>query len=1188
MHTFTRGFPKLMLALVLAASCSESQNTGATSNPSSTSGQNQPDPGKGGSGGASSSSSSAGASGGSSSSSTAGATGGSSTSSTAGASGGASASGGSSSSGPGGSKGITDFVAEEPTSTTGGSKGNSAAAGGASSGYTGAAGGAATATPNAGGESKDSGTATPGAAAPGGRVAEVEEADIYKIDGNNLLYFNTYRGFLIFNIADPKSPKQISRLPLYGYPIEMFVSGTTVYALIRDALYLTQINGKPQFERYNTSQLVAIDIADPSKPTIIKTVDIIGQLREGVSRKIDNTIYVVSYIPQSYYYSRWAYDRAGTLPTEQAWVYSFDVTNPKAPRKVNELQIFEGGSVSYNNSGSSYNKRFQNVAISATSNALMVVENWYVSASTYNTTTGTYGCGAYESNQMSVVSIIDVSDPAGTIRRHTRFETNGTVGDQFKMTYVFDETAKTGTFFGIFSRSVWSSSGCSGTSFTQNSLESWDITDGANPVRLDRLDFGKKNELVRGTAFDVSRKVAYGITAQRVDPLYAISIADPKKLAVLSAVDGLSGDMSVFRLISDGKSAGNFLLAIGTDTSATCSGFDTGTNRQASKVAMSVIDVRDLTKVRLVQRQCVTVDGAQWGTTSQVNSNLDQAHKMIGMYSDADANVVTVPVSYYTKSPASDWWYYQYKTAVGIMTWDLSKYDDTKDETQQKVISNFGTFTHPNGTVTRTIVFKHPVTGKRSMINLSDTHASIADLTDLAKPEQLSVIEIAPYYSEIYRFGDYLVEHVVPRYNYSYYKEDPHEFRVRKAAAGLGAEPVATFSLGQVQRVIKQGTNLLIFGNIQITTTAGGTTTQSTALVYDMSKPETPRQASQFVLPTGVAFPYWYYYCGWNPWGGYYFSYNYNNWTATDRGLLFLTSKYEYGTSGYTYMPVMTSVDLSKPDAPVTETQTLGVDYYNGYTNLVADPVDPTGFYLTYRKSVGTVTRDNYIFTQYRNYAQRYQWKDSKPLAAELINLPGPLVNTWTGPDGNRMFLTREQVYNYINNPSSPSYYYYQQDVRLALLRQTSVDGKAAAELLDGRTFTGMTMSALVRQDNLMIVNARPYNPPSGSTWEILSDRLMIFDLSQNALTLAYDQPTKAYNLRIMGLQKDRAFLNLQGDGIVVVDTSKPTAPIGVSFMRTLGYATHLESFGDDIYVASGYFGLEHRNLKDAANITNN
>jgi hypothetical protein len=518
------------------------------------------------------------------------------------------------------------------------------------------------------------------------------------------------------------------------------------------------------------------------------------------------------------------------------------------------------------------------------------------------------------------------------------------------------------------------------------------------------------------------------------------------------------------------------------------------------------------------------------------------------------------------------------------MTWDLSKYDDTKDETQQKVISNFGTFTHPNGTVTRTIVFKHPVTGKRSMINLSDTHASIADLTDLTKPEQLSVIEIAPYYSEIYRFGDYLVEHVVPRLNSS---QEPHEFRVRKAATGLGAEPVASFTVGQVQRVVKQGTNLLLFGNVQRTTTTGGTAYQNTAMIYDLSKPETPRQAAQVTLPTGVAFPYWYYYCGWNPWGGYYFNYNYNNWTATDRGLLFLTTQYSYGASGYAYTPVLNAVDLSNPDAPIIDTQPLGIDNYSGYTNLVADPVDPTGFYVTHRKQIGTVTRDNVIYTQFRNFAQRYQWKGSKPEAAESINLPGPLVNTWAGPDGNRMFLTREQVYNNTTYPNSPSYGYYQQDVRLALLRQISVDGNPVAEMLDGRTFTGMNMSALVRQDNLMIVTGRPYNYPSGSTWDIVSDRLMIFDLAQNSLTLAYDQPTKAYNLRIMGLQKDRAFLNLQGDGIVVVDTSKPKAPIGVSFMRTLGYATHLESFGDDVYVASGYFGLEHRNLKDAANITN-
>ena len=1081
---------------------------------------------------------------------------------------------GGSDSGSGGATGQTEFVSEEPGSS--------------STDGTTAVGGAVpvpAAAPPAAVAVVDDSASNAAAAAPSGRVADVEEADIYKIDGNRLLYFNTYRGFLIFDITDPKNPSQVSRLPVFGYPIEMFVSGTTVYALIRDALYLTEVNGKPQFERYNVSQLVAIDISDPSKPTVIKTVDIIGQLREGVSRKIENTIYVVSYISQSYYYG-WSYANTSTTQKEQAWVYSFDVSDPKAPRKVNELQIFEGGSVQFSNNNVSYSKYFSSVAISATSNALMVVENWYVYASSYPTSGYSYGygCGSYESNQMSVVSLIDVSDPKGTILRHARSETSGTVSDQFKMTYVFDDTAKTGTFFGIFARSVWSSSGCSGTSYTQNSIESWDVTDGANPVRLSRLDFGKQNELVRGTAFDVTRNVAYGITAQRVDPLYAISIADRKNLKILSAVDGLSGDMSVFRLIS----SGNFLLAIGTDTSATCSGFDTGSNRQAAKIAVSIIDVRALTKVRLVQRQCVTVDGAAWGTSSAVTWNLDQAHKMIGMYSDASANVITVPVYYYTKSAANDWWWYNYQTAVGIMAWDLTKYDDTKSETQQTVITNYGTFVHPNGQVTRTIVFTHPVTGRRSMINLSDTHASIADLEDLANPQQQSIIEIAPYYTEIYRFGDYLVEHVQP--HASAYQE-PHEFRVRKATGGLSDKPVASFTAGQVQRVVKQGTNLLLFGTIYQSTDAG-TTYQSTALVYDFSNPASPRLASQVILPSNTSFPYYYYYCGWSWWGGYWFN-STNNWTTTSHGLVMLSQQWTYANGSYNYSTNLVSLDLSNPDAPVLSSQpvtsTSSTSYYytNAATSLVADTVDPSGFYLTYRTYVGDVTRDGSVFSQYRNYAQRWKFTGSAPVAAEAINLPGPLVNTWTGPSGERMFLTREQVYTRTTNPSSSSYYYYyQSDTKLALLRQVDEGGQPAARLLDGMTFTGNNLSALVREGNTMIVTGRPATYyPADTSWELASDRLMVFDLSQDTLSLAYDQPTKAYYMRIMGMQKDRAFLNLQGDGIVVVDISKPAAPIGVSFLRTLGYATHLESFGDDVYVASGYFGLDHLNLQDPPNL---
>ena len=74
---------------------------------------------------------------------------------------------------------------------------------------------------------------------------------------------------------------------------------------------------------------------------MLKTLDIVGQLREGVSRKIDNTIYVVSEQYQGYY---WGWHDAEPTSTEaQAWVYSFNVSDPTNPRQVGELKVFEGG-----------------------------------------------------------------------------------------------------------------------------------------------------------------------------------------------------------------------------------------------------------------------------------------------------------------------------------------------------------------------------------------------------------------------------------------------------------------------------------------------------------------------------------------------------------------------------------------------------------------------------------------------------------------------------------------------------------------------------------------------------------------------------------------------------------------------------------------------------------------------------
>ncbi|HEX7501687.1 MAG TPA: beta-propeller domain-containing protein, partial [Polyangia bacterium] len=221
-------------------------------------------------------------------------------------------------------------------------------------------------------------TKTAAPVVPGGRVADVQEADVYKIQDGKLYLLNTYRGFLVYDISNTQKPVRLSHLPVYGYPVEMFVENNTVYALLSDSLYLTQINGQLQFQRRNTSQIVTIDISDPANPKLLQAQDLAGQLREGVSRKIENSIYVVSYQPSGYWYYGWG-PQNGQQPNEQAWVYSFDASTPSNLKQVGQIKVFEGGSTStYNQAtGESHGRNSNGVTLSATSNAIMVVQNWY-------------------------------------------------------------------------------------------------------------------------------------------------------------------------------------------------------------------------------------------------------------------------------------------------------------------------------------------------------------------------------------------------------------------------------------------------------------------------------------------------------------------------------------------------------------------------------------------------------------------------------------------------------------------------------------------------------------------------------------------------------------------------------------------------------------------------------------------
>ena len=128
---------------------------------------------------------------------------------------------------------------------------------------------------------------------------------------------------------------------------------------------------------------------------------------------------------------------------------------------------------------------------------------------------------------------------------------------------------------------------------------------------------------------------------------------------------------------------------------------------------------------------------------------------------------------------------------------------------------------------------------------------------------------MAPYYNQIYRFGDYLVEQVQGKpQNWGSPSQDLATFRVKKAGGDMENAPVlAKFEVGQVYRVLKHNdSSLVLFRQIQNPRndpTAACTYPPTTeALVVDMRNPASPAPGGQgqgahderrATTPTGAA-----------------------------------------------------------------------------------------------------------------------------------------------------------------------------------------------------------------------------------------------------------------------------------------------------------------------------------------------
>ena len=382
--------------------------------------------------------------------------------------------------------------------------------------------------------------------AAGNAVREIEEADIIKIDGTSLYILNQYRGLFICDISQPDKPVISGRAAITGRPVEMYVRNNLAYVIVSDVsggLYYRGMGiaeDAVSADSATGSRVDIVDISDKTKPKVTGSFKLDGSVTD--SRIVGNILYVVS-TEQSYYYGPMLVktdaataDIAVMPPVEEQtpkqsiYIASIDVSDPNNIREA-DREDFEG------------------VAqyVHVTENAVFVAS----------------GTGWYGGDKTNLI-YVDISDPAGIIKRRGAIEVTGQVADKFKMDY-------NEGYFRVCTYN-WNESGIS-------NLFVIDVKNPDEMKQVGKVELGKGEQLF-ATRFDGNR--AYMVTYERKDPLWVIDLSDPTNPSI-------KGELIVPGWSTHIEPRGDRLIALGVDDT---SGW---------KVAVSLFDVSDPEKPSLIK-----------------------------------------------------------------------------------------------------------------------------------------------------------------------------------------------------------------------------------------------------------------------------------------------------------------------------------------------------------------------------------------------------------------------------------------------------------------------------------------------------------------------------------------------------------------------------------------------------------
>jgi hypothetical protein len=390
----------------------------------------------------------------------------------------------------------------------------------------------------------------------------VVESDIWKLSGDRLYLYNQYRGLQVLDVKDPAKPALLGTLALPA-------SGEDLYELADGHVAL--LANRPYVLGWNVDQPAGAEgsviICDTTAgaPKVVATLPIAGEVLE--SRLVGSALYVATRLPDV---------------TTNTWYYrtkiqitGFDLSNPAAPVVRNTVTLRTPDGDGYTYFG----------AVQASAHFFMVAENTY----------------RWDLNDTrSAVSLVDISNPNGTVALRGSVALEGFVQDKFKL------REEGGVLSAVsFYQGWWSN-----TRRSQTRLDNFDVSNPDSPVSLGHLELGL-GEQVHATRFDGDR--VYVVTFFRIDPLWIVDNSDPTAPVIASElqVPGFSTYLAPL---------GDRLVTVGLVD---------------NRVSVSLFDVADAKNPALLTQLPVTESGA-W---SEANWD-EKAFTVL-----PDAGLIMLPVS---------------------------------------------------------------------------------------------------------------------------------------------------------------------------------------------------------------------------------------------------------------------------------------------------------------------------------------------------------------------------------------------------------------------------------------------------------------------------------------------------------------------------------------------------------------